>query len=141
MFQNVLSSLTGNLPISIIFVAILIRRMDFVTRRDVQLPETFYFQRAMTYFRDKYNDSKVLFLVGSDDHEWCEKNLILEDILILTGTLHEDMSTLSFYNHAIMSHGTYSWWVAFLTGGEVVYIARDRPIRKNYYPILDPHVE
>ena len=39
------------------------------------------------------------------------------------------MATLALCNHTIGSTGSYTWWVGYLTGGEVLYY-QDWP-RKN----------
>ncbi|VDK75016.1 unnamed protein product [Gongylonema pulchrum] len=40
---------------------------------------------------------------------------------MLNGTRDSDMATLSRCNHTIMTTGTFSWWAAYLTAGDVVY--------------------
>ena len=95
-----------------------------------------YFNVAIKYYRDSYDN--CIFIVGSDDIEWCKKhidaskgdiffsesrptfsmdeegNLIDDDI----SKAAYDLALLSSCNHSIVSRGTFSFWVAVLAGGE-----------------------
>ena len=88
----------------------------------VQTPVSF-FNKAMSYFRKKFKN-RVLFIVASDDLKWCHKNIKGSDV-IFTGdsgekSLEEDFSIIATCNHTIMSSGTFGWWMAFVSNGEVV---------------------
>uniref|UniRef100_A0A0N5A9S8 L-Fucosyltransferase n=1 Tax=Syphacia muris TaxID=451379 RepID=A0A0N5A9S8_9BILA len=85
-----------------------------------------YFLHAMNYFRKKYGT--VLFIVASDDMKWAKENLFSNE----TGEIHflpskyreVDFATLAMCQHTIASTGTFSWWISYITGGEVTYYAR-----------------
>ena len=68
-----------------------------------------------------------MFLVISQDIEWCTKNLLPlnENVVIasnVTDAVH-DIALISMGSHTIMSVGTYSLWGALLTGGEMTFPA------------------
>ena len=70
----------------------------------------------MNYFREKY--SNVIFIVTSDDKEWCQKYLAkpAQDIIVTakenSGEL--DLAILKYCNHSIISVGTFGFWTAYL---------------------------
>ena len=41
-----------------------------------------YFKTAMDYFRTKFS-KKVIFIVSSDDQDWCIRNLKVKEILYI----------------------------------------------------------
>lgn len=93
-------------------------------RFQTQLVGETYFTRAMKYFREKYPSS--LFVVTSDDMDWCRKYLIPinNDIEYAgnenTGSPAEDMALLAACNHTIISYGNFGFWSAYLGRGEVI---------------------
>ena len=119
--DNGIGLMDGKLPI---FVAIHVRRGDIVRSSHLTAPGSEYFEKAKTYFKKKYGKN-VIFIVITNGLLWCKVNLNMKDAF-LTGesgkkTSMEDFSIAISCNHTIMSVGTYSWWVGFLTGGDVVY--------------------
>jgi galactoside 2-L-fucosyltransferase 1/2 len=51
--------------------------------------------------------------------------LVIDDfILVDSGYREVDLAVLSQCNHTIMTIGTFSWWAAFLAGGDVVYYSQ-----------------
>ncbi|CAG5133774.1 unnamed protein product [Candidula unifasciata] len=107
-----------------------------------------YLDNAMKYMLRKYPNA--VFLVTSDDIEWCIENVIppkLSDIFDSKESLHKftnsskikkfqdkvpvvfskgrdpwsDFSVLSLCNHSIITVGTFGWWSAWLANGHVVY--------------------
>merc|ERR1712018_724568 len=69
-------------------------------------------------------NSKLGFIVASDDRKWCQEMFEKETDVIMTQRLHRpdlDLAILSQCNHTIISFGTFSFWSAFLKPeGEVV---------------------
>jgi galactoside 2-L-fucosyltransferase 1/2 len=93
------------------------------------LPPKSYFEKAMDYFRTRYDD--VYFIVCSDDKKWVKTNLISNNISQVIFS-HEnsyviDFAILATCDHVIISRGTFGWWAGFLTKGITIYY-------KNYYP-------
>ena len=86
-------------------------------------PSVSFFNKSMSYFKKKFKN-RVLFIVASDDLEWCHQNIKGSDV-IFTGdsgkkSREEDFSIIATCNHTIMSSGTFGWWMAFVSNGEVV---------------------
>ncbi len=132
-FLNILSSLTGNSPTSVIFVGIHIAR--YLYANNIQLPHIDYFLNAMSHFKNKYINSRVIFIVGGKDGKWAMQNLMnVTDTFFLHGTGYEDLCSLSLCNHTIISYGTFGWWAGFLTGGQVVFYHNILSERANFYP-------
>uniref|UniRef100_T1JBK5 L-Fucosyltransferase n=1 Tax=Strigamia maritima TaxID=126957 RepID=T1JBK5_STRMM len=112
------------------FIGVHVRREDYVTlMKDTYegvLANSEFFTQAMNYYRGKFKD--CLFIVCSDDLNWCKKNIdnSLGDVHFCwggnTSSPGRDMALLTQCNHSIITVGTFSFWSAYLTGGEVVYL-------------------
>uniref|UniRef100_T1JBI4 L-Fucosyltransferase n=1 Tax=Strigamia maritima TaxID=126957 RepID=T1JBI4_STRMM len=112
------------------FIGVHMRRGDYVNLMnnsyDGVLANSEFFTRAMNYFRDKFKD--CLFIVCSDDLNWCKQNIdnSLGDVHFCwngdSSSPGRDMALLTQCNHSIITIGTYGFWSAYLTGGEVVYL-------------------
>ena len=108
-----------------VLVGIHVRRGDKAYKK-WPLPGRNYFHRAMEYFRKKYK--KVYFIVASTDKKWTEQNIFGKDVLYSTASSDIlDLTLLSLCDHTIMSVGTFSWWAAYLAGGEVIYYRDHKP--------------
>jgi galactoside 2-L-fucosyltransferase 1/2 len=128
------------------YVGMHVRRGDHVTMASpyLRFPSNAYFNASMNYFREKYPDS--VFMVASDDIGWCKSQAVFQnhDVhYIETGDALSDFATLAYSNHIIMSLGSFSWWVAYLSQGEVIYqpeFVIDHPVNAgnvllaDYYP-------
>jgi galactoside 2-L-fucosyltransferase 1/2 len=143
--HNVMSEASSK-KASTTFVGIHVRRGDHITMEKPYLrsPSSEYYKLSMNYFRKKYPDS--LFLVASNDIKWCKSQAVFQNrdvYFVETGDAVADFATLAHSNHMIMSLGTFSWWAAYLSQGEVIYqpeFVMDHPInagnilRADYYP-------
>ncbi|XP_013389496.1 galactoside 2-alpha-L-fucosyltransferase 2-like [Lingula anatina] len=79
-----------------------------------------YYTKAIRYFENIYKN--ILFIVVSDDMSWCRKNI--QHPRIRYNPFKDPILSLALLgscNHTIMSVGTFSWWGAWLAGGDVVY--------------------
>ncbi|KAF0302590.1 Galactoside 2-alpha-L-fucosyltransferase 1 [Amphibalanus amphitrite] len=91
-----------------------------------RLVESDFIQRALALMRSRHRDT--LFVVASDDLEWCESELISRsnatDIVLAGDGVQTrpgaDLALLAACNHSVVTHGTFGFWGAFLAGGEVV---------------------
>ncbi|XP_038668163.1 galactoside alpha-(1,2)-fucosyltransferase 2-like [Scyliorhinus canicula] len=115
---------------NITYVGVHVRRGDYV----YVMPEVWkgviadrnYLERAMFYFRSKYKD--VVFIVTSNGIDWCRKNIDASkgDVYFLgdgnESKPQRDFAILAHCNHTIMTIGTFGFWVAYLAGGEVIYL-------------------
>ena len=111
------------------FIGIHIRRGDLERLKYVDggysLPGQDYFVKAQNYMRSKFGHNKIIWIVGSDSPAWGMGNLrSIKDektVFLLKNPSTVDLAILSRCNHTIMSVGSYSWWIAYLTGGVTVY--------------------
>ncbi len=108
------------------FVGVHIRRDDYANKNSQKfgriVATKLYILRAMEYFSKRY--AKVVFIVASDDLNWCRENFPDNMFVIVFSpfTSRElDFTLLTQCNHSIVSTGSFGWWSAYLTGGEVVY--------------------
>ncbi|EJD76426.1 hypothetical protein LOAG_16607 [Loa loa] len=112
-----------------IYVGIHIRRGMDVTMnsRNIKYGHTAitkdYVISAMNYFRLKFE--KIIFVISSDNEHWVKTNINHtrkgEIYIVSSGYREVDMATLVRCNHTIMSTGTFSWWIAYLTNGTTIY--------------------
>jgi galactoside 2-L-fucosyltransferase 1/2 len=124
-------------------VGIHARRGDHITMATpyLRFPSNVYFNFSMNYFRAKYPDS--LFLVASNNIGWCKSQAVFQnhDVrFIETGDAVADFATLAYSDHIIMSLGTFSWWAAYLSQGEVIYqpeFVMDHPINAGNVLLAD----
>lgn len=101
-----------------------------------------YFIKAMKYFREHVNGD-IVFLVISDDHDWCTSNLVGLQGVVLTGQ-HDpavDLAILSLMDHTIISIGSFSWWAAFLAKGTVIYYRDFVDKESKLYQQFDQRLE
>ena len=80
-----------------------------------------------------------MYLVISDDLEWCQKELATLDKNVVInedyGTTFEDMAILTLGNHTITSVGSFGVWGAFLGPGELIFPAKQ--LSKKPFLLLD----
>ena len=126
---------------SIRFVAVHVRRTDFLFKRDYEkghrVPEPSYYHKAMAMFRN-ISSEQVLFIVTGDDIPWAQKNLQSNDTFVSTGgSPAGDMALLASCNDTIYGAGTYGWWIAFFTPGRKVYF-RDAFVNGSFFSHQHP---
>lgn len=83
-----------------------------------------YLDNAMAYFTERYNNSRLLFILCSDDFEWCEDNVKERGTPIFRMERASDavhLAVLASCNHTIMTVGSFGWWGAWLAGGTTIY--------------------
>ncbi|XP_059146492.1 galactoside alpha-(1,2)-fucosyltransferase 2-like [Physella acuta] len=129
------------------FIGVHVRRSDFLASGHIKagygVPQRSYFMKAFSYMRDILSNN-TMFLVATDDMEWCRKNLNDSDVKLLEPDSAENhMSILSRSDHVIISGGTFGWWAAWLAKGFTIYF-KGFPIpnsrlshdlnRKDFYP-------
>ncbi|XP_064597476.1 galactoside alpha-(1,2)-fucosyltransferase 2-like [Liolophura sinensis] len=82
-----------------------------------------YILKAKQYFIKKYG--RVVFVVCSDSIDWCTENIPGENTVFVRGqSAVEDLAVMSLCQHAIMTVGTFGWWMAWLVNGDTVYYSR-----------------
>ena len=106
-----------------VFIGVHARMTGFKYEGGIMQPTVSFFNKAMSYFRNKFNN-RVLFIVASDDLMWCHKNIKGSDVIFTRDSgkksREEDFSIIATCNHTIVSSGTFGWWMAFVSNGEVV---------------------
>ncbi|KAK7106226.1 galactoside alpha-(1,2)-fucosyltransferase 2-like [Littorina saxatilis] len=124
-------------------VSMHLRRGDLTTERNKKLgyplvSEAFVY-RSMAYFKALYPDA--VFVVGSDSPEWCQQKLssVSHVHCLAPRSAAVDMLTLSSMAHRVMSFGTYSWWVGYLTRARTVVYMKDflvngTKVGSSYHP-------
>lgn len=128
-FFRAYSAVNAESRLSTTFVAVHVRRGDMLLSSNYNVAPASYLHSACLYFQRKYqrDDNRLVFVVATDDFEWTQATMsgfrLLDGgaIAYTMGTAEEDMAILSSCHHAVITGGTFGWWAAWLTGGEVVY--------------------
>lgn len=72
--------------------------------------DTAYFKKAKEFF-----PSDSLFIVFSDDIQWCKDNFTEGDYIFIEGQSDiEDLCLMSMCDHNCIANSTFSWWGAWL---------------------------
>ncbi|XP_048224909.1 galactoside alpha-(1,2)-fucosyltransferase 2-like [Perognathus longimembris pacificus] len=113
------------------FVGVHVRRGDYVHYMPYLwkgvVADPNYLRQAMDWFQARYDFP--VFVVTSDDMAWCRENINASfgDVVFAGhGKEHlptQDFALLTQCNHTIMTIGTFGIWVAYLAGGETIYLA------------------
>ncbi|GFG32820.1 hypothetical protein Cfor_07351 [Coptotermes formosanus] len=108
---------------NITYVGVHVRRTDYIAylkrKYHASPAKPDYFLRQMDVFRNKYKP--VMFVVLSDDPEWCERELRGDNVvLIKTKSPTQDLAIMAACNHSIIDYGTYGAWGAILAGGDTL---------------------
>lgn len=123
---------------SCIFVAVHVRRTDYLEVKGQVIPSQPYFIKAMGYFRRKFGEL-VNFVVITDDLVWATTYLSGENVNFTAHlgwmSTNEDFAIGVACNHTIISVGTFGWWMGYLGGGEVIYPKNymGRPFLMKWY--------
>lgn len=89
-----------------------VRRGNYVERQHFHPLQTIeYYKRAISIIGEK-----TLFLIFSDDIDWCKSNLdFIENKIFISGNLdYQDLYLMSMCNHNIIANSSFSWWGAWL---------------------------
>ncbi|GFG40944.1 hypothetical protein Cfor_08575 [Coptotermes formosanus] len=106
---------------NITYVGVHVRRTDYKEHLQLLYSTTMvkpdFFLRQMNVLRNIYK--RVMFVVVSDDPEWCERELGGDDILVMRNNSPAlDLAIMAACNHSIIDYGTYGMWGAMLAGGD-----------------------
>ena len=98
--------------------AIHVRRTDYDTpvNRDYHgvMPMSYYDDAIESLYGVLYPDD-VLFVICSDDPEWCKENFKLPHMLLPEGEENIiDLFIMSFCRDNIIANSSFSWWSAWL---------------------------
>jgi galactoside 2-L-fucosyltransferase 1/2 len=106
---------------NITYVGVHVRRTDYKGHLkllyDAYMVKPDFFLRQMNLLRNKYKP--IMFVVVSDDPEWCERELHGDDVVLMTNKSPEqDLAIMAACNHSIIDYGTYGMFGAILSGGD-----------------------
>jgi galactoside 2-L-fucosyltransferase 1/2 len=106
---------------NITYVGVHVRRKDYENHLNVlyhaSMAKPDFFLRQMNLLRNKYKP--ILFVVMSDDTEWCESELHGNDVVVMkNNSAEQDLAIMAACNHSIIDYGTYGMWGAILSGGD-----------------------
>lgn len=113
-------------------VSIHIRRGDYI--KCGWFPGLDYYKEAIKLF-----PSTFMFLVFSDDPDWCKANLKIKNCLYILEDEVTSIHLMGKCDHNIISNSSFSWWGAWLgeTKGKRIiypnYQSGDFP-NKDFYP-------
>lgn len=99
-------------------VAVHVRRGDYVSDQAVSARHRpcgkAYFDRAFSRLRNAIG--APVFLVFSDDLDWCKANFKGDDVEyhVDKGDEFHTMGTMAQADHHIISNSTFSWWPAYV---------------------------
>lgn len=93
-----------------------VRRGDYVIKPECHPPQTVeYYKKAMDLLRDKTD----LFLVSTDDVEWCKDNLAADNVMIIDDEKdYIELYVMSLCDNNIICNSSYGWWGAWLNRHE-----------------------
>jgi Glycosyl transferase family 11 len=101
-------------------IAIHIRRTDYLNEKRYGFIGLDYYTRAMNYCRVELNSP--LFIVFSDDIDWCKKNIFGLDIMYFQEENWKadylELYLISKCKHQIIANSSFSWWGAWLNTNE-----------------------
>ena len=94
-------------------------RGDYITVQEHkdfyhELKPEYYYKAAKTLYGDKIDE--VLFIICSDDPNWCRKNLKFENTLVIENSRTDifDLFLMANCNDNIIANSSFSWWSAYL---------------------------
>ena len=126
-------------------VCVHVRRGDYVKAslgkhgRKITSPEEIKF--AIKFMEEMFKH--VIFIVASEDKNWCARHLGKPNVFISNCTSYvDDFVLLQSCDHMIMTVGTFGWWAAWLTsqrGGTVMYYRDPFIIGSEMYKMYKRH--
>lgn len=98
-------------------VAIHIRRSDYLSKKNKNhVLSMNYYYNAINYIDSVSNSSQ--FFIFSDDIEWVENNLDLDNRNIVFVDInlfdYEEFYLMSLCKHFIIANSTFSWWASYI---------------------------
>ena len=126
-------------------ICVHVRRGDFLSEHNIEhgfgVPSSLDIQNAMDYMQNKF--MHTVFIVISNDLEWCKKNLNTNNVYFSNFTsANEDFVLICNCDHMIMTVGTFGWWRAWFTswrGGMVMYYEHQFYANTNVYRSSNRH--
>jgi len=117
-----------------------------------------YILNAMAYMERRFNTSRIIYVISSDNMTWCQtlvRYTTLQPLVFFSQRRHVrgligarwpdsvNLALLAACDHSIITVGTFGWWGGYLAGGVTVYY-KDFPLpgsmidkvfrSEDYYP-------
>ncbi|XP_069122775.1 galactoside alpha-(1,2)-fucosyltransferase 2-like isoform X2 [Argopecten irradians] len=108
---------------NVTLIGVHVRRGDLVNHKfGYMVASESYLKKAVNYFLSK-GFKNPLFIICSNDMKWTKEHIPqgIESEYMEGNSPVVDMSILGSCDHMISSVGTFSWWSAWLTGGQVTF--------------------
>lgn len=95
------------------------RGMDYHKSKEMRVIDMDFYKKAISIVGE---DS--LFVVFSDDLEWCRENLgfIKNKVFVTANDNVLDLHLMSYFKRNIIANSTFSWWGAWLGDNVEVYM-------------------
>ncbi|XP_045112462.1 monocarboxylate transporter 2-like isoform X2 [Portunus trituberculatus] len=105
-------------------VTVHVRRTDYTgyigRKFNLMQLDELYFKKAFEFYKERL--PQPVFLVLSDDREWCRRKLQAKDVIVIAkASPTVDMAVMSLGDHHITSYGTYSFSGALLGHGHITH--------------------
>ncbi len=98
-------------------ISIHIRKTDYLNAAN----QNIYADCSLNYYKNAIDEmlaqvEKPVFYLFSDDFEWVEKNLAIQQphVFMIDNSAEEDLYLMSICKHHIIANSTFSWWGAWL---------------------------
>ncbi|XP_033752700.1 galactoside 2-alpha-L-fucosyltransferase 2-like [Pecten maximus] len=108
---------------NVTLIGVHVRRGDLVNHKfGYMVASEDYLKKAVNYFLSK-GFKYPLFVICSNDLKWTKEHMPkgIRSEYMEGNSPEVDMAILGSCDHMISSVGTFSWWSAWLTGGEVTF--------------------
>ncbi|MEM1327109.1 MAG: alpha-1,2-fucosyltransferase [Bacteroidota bacterium] len=99
-----------------------VRRTDFLKTPDLNTTNLDYFLKGARYIAERVESPH--FFVFSDDMDWCETNIRLEQPTTYVSHTHKGrkfgnyLRLMSQCDHFIIPNSSFAWWAVWLSGGK-----------------------
>jgi galactoside 2-L-fucosyltransferase 1/2 len=114
-------------------IAVHVRRGDILKQQGTfGTPPIEYIHQAMDIFIERFTDPIFIVCSGGahtrelSDVDWCEHNIKRPNVYFSRDADGEgrsaihDFALMAGCDHAVLTSGTFGWWVGWLTGGDVI---------------------
>lgn len=108
-------------------VGVTVRRGDYQLnpQQFVQLWSTDFYDRAVSVIDEQVTPDAV-FLVSSDEPEWCRERFADERFVVLDDAPDEaQLALLTMCDHLIIANSSFAWWGAWLNDAPGLRLASD----------------
>jgi len=100
-----------------VIASIHVRRGDYTMFPDHHPPcSKEYYEHSVNHIKEIIGaESKIVFLVFSDDHSWCRTQFTGDEYVVVDlGNSFSEMCLMSLCDHNIIANSSFSWWGAWL---------------------------